>query len=292
MIELTFEGEAKQLPQSWQEVKPHLLPAYLKKLFVEPETAQTYHELLRLSLGYSARRWRRLCQKYFSPKLTEETHDTNAEILTFLLGRIAWMWSEPLLTQPFEYVRFGGVAHYLPDPELKTLTFGELTDAYIHLRAYIDQLEKGEKRLHWLLATICRPEPKEFDYQEKTDWNGDKREPYNAFIAEKRAELWKGVSIEKKVPILLYFVSVLKQMMETYQIYEVEGEGDIENVEEYPGQGFIKNQHLLAEKQIFGNITQTRQANAHDVMLALEEKKKDEEHDEKCRKEAEKNAKR
>ncbi|MDQ1085653.1 hypothetical protein [Siphonobacter sp. SORGH_AS_1065] len=290
MIELSFEGEAKQLPENWQEVKPHLLPVYLKKLFVEPETQQTYHELLRLSLGYSSRRWRRFCKVYFSDKLSEETHEHNAEILQFLLGRIAWMWSEPMKVKPFDFVRINGEIHLLPDPLLKTLTYGELTDAYIHMVAYVKQLEKGDKRLNLLLATICRPKPTDYAYQERFDWNGDEREPYNEHIAEKRAEAWEAVSFEKKIPILLYFVSVLKELMETYQIYDTEAE--TEGEEEYPGQGFIKNQHLLAEKQIFGTMKQTRQANAHDVLLFLEESKKDEDFQEKCRLEAEKHAKR
>lgn len=287
MIDFTLNGEAKQFPENWQEVKPHLLPVLLKKLFVESESPALYHELLRLNLGYSPRRWKKFCKAHFSDQVAEKKKERNAEILAFLLGRLGWMWTQSLNAQPYESVRIGGKPYLLPDAQLKTMTYGELTDAYIHMRAYIDQLEPGEKRLNLLLATICRPERQGFNYKEDPAWDGDSREPYNEHIAESRAELWAGVSLEKKIPTLLYFVAILKELIGAYQIYEDDSEQAPDSVEEYPGQGFIKNQHLLAEKAIFGTMQQTRQANAHAVLLFLEEFKKDEDHKEKIRQEAE-----
>ncbi|MDR6195927.1 hypothetical protein [Siphonobacter sp. SORGH_AS_0500] len=286
MIDFIFEGEAKQFPQNWQEVKPSLLPVLLKKLFVESESPTTYHELLRLNLEYSTRQWRRFCKKYFSESLTDEKRERNAELLAFLLGRLSWMWSDPLSVQPFEWVRIGGKPFLLPDAQLKTMTYGELTDSYIHMRAYVDQLEKGEKRLNLLLSTICRPEVSAFNYKEDPFWDGDPREAYNEHVAEGRVELWEGVGLEKKIPILLFYVSILKDLVAAYQIYEEDSEQPAIE-EEYPGQGFVKNTYLLAEKGVFGNVNQTRQANAHAVLLFLEEYKKDEEYKEKLRQEAE-----
>lgn len=285
MITFTFNGEEQQFPENWQEVKPRLLPVYLQMLFTQSETQKTYHELLRLSLGYSPRRWKRFCQVFFSPKLSEEKRERNAELLAFLLGRLSWMWTSSLTTQPFDQVRIGTQIYLLPDPALKTLTYGELTDAYIHMRAYVDQLEPGERRLHLLLATICRPENAEFGYETKLNWNGDKREPYNEHIAESRAELWEMVPAEKKVPILVYFVSILKTLFDSYELHSSET-ADSQSQEDYPGQGFIKNQHLLAEKGVFGTIHETRKTNAHDILLFLEESKKDEDYEEKKRQQA------
>ncbi|PQA59158.1 hypothetical protein [Siphonobacter curvatus] len=287
MIDFTLNGEAKQLPENWQEVRPDLLPDLLRLLFVEPENTFTQHHILRLTLGYSKKEWTKFCRIYFGAKVSEERKDTNSEMLAFLFGRLSWMWTESLTVQPVEFVEIEQVKHFLPEPFLKTTTYGELTDAYIHLRAFTDQLEPGETRLHLLLATICRPEQPGENYQLNPEWNGDKREPYNEHVAGVRAKAWQAVPLSVKIPILVYFVGSLKELMVSYEIYETETIDNVASEEEYPGQGFIKNQHLLAEKGVFGTMKETRQAGAHEVLLFLEEFKKDEEYKEKKRKEAE-----
>lgn len=276
MIDFTFNGEAKQFPENWQEVAPGLLPGILRTLFVEPESPDTYTKLLRLNLGYSDKKWRKLCQRYFRPELTEKQRERNAELLAFLVGRLAWMWKTPVDVRPVESVRVGGTPRLLPDPELKTVTYGELTDAYVHLVAFVEQLEPGEKRLNLLLSTVCRPEQKG-NYQTRADWNGDARIPYNEHVAQATAEEWADVPLAERLPVFLYVVGAMKNLLSTYDIFAAESIDTVGSQEEYPGQGLIKNQHSLAEKGIFGNMKETRQAGAHEVLLFLEEQKKDDE---------------
>ena len=94
----------------------------------------------------------------------------------------------------------------------------------------------------------------------------------SSFEEETKADLFADVDDEKKILILAYFLGTLKDFLGYYDIFEDEGPA---KEEEYPGQSYIKNQHLLSEKGIFGNMDATKAANVHEVFLFLEEHKSD-----------------
>jgi hypothetical protein len=182
------------------------------------------------------------------------------------------MWTEEMTTRPFDTVKVGTEEWVLFEENLTSMSFGELSDAYIHLLAFTKQLIEGDERLHHLIATICRPR-KEGDYILDTHWNGDHRIPYNAHAVKEMSKKVALLPEGTKVAIMVYFAGSVKQLFEQYDLMEtgVESVGE----DDYPGQGLIKNQHLLAERGIFGNLDQTKQANIHDVFLFLEEHRKD-----------------
>jgi hypothetical protein len=279
MQTIYLAGQRYDLPGTWAEVPADRLPKLLELLFVKPEGGETYHELLRTTLGLSKRAWTKMACHYFSPHLPPGTRRRNAETLAQVLGLIEWMWRDELTRQPFAAVRAGGRDYLLPDEQLRTVAFGELTDAYIHAQAFIKQLEPGEGRLHLLLATLCRPERSNPvlgpAYTASPDWNGDRREPYNEHAVRHRADAMAALEPREKVAVLMYFLGSLKEFLATYDTFDADTpEGSVYE-DDYPGQGFIKNQHLLAEKGVFGTLKQTKEANAHEVFLFLEEHKKD-----------------
>lgn len=271
MIEITLNGKDHQLPENWEEVPMAQMPRVLELVFATPESGKSYHELLRHLLGFSEKKWQKLIQQFFNTNVAEETREKNAEVLQDMLHLISWMWRENMTKQPFEYLDVDGRLYYLFEEKFKTMSFGEMTDAYINAHAFIQQLEEGEGRLNQLLAIVCRP--KRFTFGgKKTDWNGDIREPYNAFVSEGKADLFNEVAIEKRILVLVYFLGSLKEFLSYYDVFDNNGPAQ---EEEYPGQSYIKNQHLLAEKGIFGNMERTKSANLHEVFLFLEENKKD-----------------
>lgn len=262
-----------ELPETWQEVAPDLLPDFVRLLFAEPANGDTYHEILRRVLGYSKAKWRKLMAHYFAPQLTEAQREANAVALSDTLTQIAWMWHEPLSAMPFESIVVGGQTYYLPEAQFTTMSYGELTDAYIHFLAFVKQLVPGEERLNLLIASICRPE-RQGDYQ-TPDWNGDRREPYNEHLAKLRADgIAQSVSYAERIAILMYFAGTQKSVLELYDVH-AEGIEAAATEEDYPGQGWKKNQHYLSEKGIFGNLNGVKEANVHEVLLYLEESKKD-----------------
>lgn len=272
MKEIYLNSRKYQLPESWQEVDSDLLPQLLVFLYVHPESGATYHEILRLVLGYSPAEWQKLMRHYFAPTLEELQREINAMVLQEVLQLISWMWTQELTKKPFEYVLVGGIAHLLPDEEFRTVSFGELSDAYIHSRAFIEQLVEGDERLNYLMATICRPEWGGDDYKNDLGWNGDARQPYNEHIAKARAKDWDNVPYETRIVVLMYFLGTLKTFLGMFDIWQGDGPA---SEEEYPGQSWIKNQHLLAEKHIFGGMAPTKAANVHEVFSFLEENSKD-----------------
>jgi len=153
------------------------------------------------------------------------------------------------------------------------MTYGELTDAYVHFMVFLRQIVPGDEHLNLLVATVCRP-LRQGMYTADTTWNGDHREPYNEYIAKQRTASVNEVDYAQRMAILLYFAANLKAIMNRYAVFASEAEADTV-AEDYPGQSMLKNQHLLAEKHIFGGVLQTKEANAHEVMLFLEENRKD-----------------
>lgn len=277
MKQISLNSKSYNLPESWIEVPKELLPDLLTQLYALPESGTTYHTLLRLTLGYSEKMWAKLMKHYFSTKLTEEQREANAEVLAEVLRLISWMWKEELTIKPFESITLQGMTYLLPDENFLTMTYGELSDANIHSRAFVEQLVEGEERLNYLLATICRPErslDKFLKNAQLENWNGDKREIYNEHIARLRVKVWEAAPYDQKIIVLMYFLGTLKHFLSLFDIWQGDGSGPAPE-DEYPGQSWIKNQHLLAEKHIFGGMKDTKSANVHEVFSFLEEHSKD-----------------
>jgi hypothetical protein len=215
-------------------------------------------------------------QKHFGPGVSKKVKQANAIILYDLKHALRWMYQEPIHHQPFPALELDlNLTLLLPEADLLTMSYGELTDAYIHFLVYIKQLVPGDKHLDLLVATLCRPE-RARDYASSQawtgpEWDGDKREPYNEFTAKGRAALIAGIPAGHKMAVLLFFAGNMQRVLDKYALFEG-GDGE---PEEYPGQGWVKNSHLLASKGIFGNINQVKAANVHDILLFLEEHRKD-----------------
>ncbi|MPR36557.1 hypothetical protein [Salmonirosea aquatica] len=273
MKEFLMNGRKHSFPENWTEVPKAQLPEVLKLVFVEPESGSTYHELLRVLLGFSGYQWRKQMRHFFGASRSEEHKVASTEALAELLRPLHWMRTDELTVPPFASITVDGQPWLLFEPGLATMSFGELTDAYIHAQAFVKQLVEGEERLDYLVATVCRPALPERDRQ-APEWNGDPREFYNEHQVRARAVRLRGRFAEQKVLALVYFMGSLKDFYAHFDIFE-SGESGPPRKEDYPGQALIKNHHLLAEKQIFGNMAATRQANAHEVFQFLEEHHKD-----------------
>jgi|GEM_PF-2772091 len=281
MKQIELDGERYALPETWEDIDAGMLPGLIEQVYLVPESGRMYHEVIRLCLGISEKRWLKIQKKHFSPKLSESTRRKNAEVLQQLVSLLSWLWNEPMDRQPFEGISINGPLWLLPEPDFAAVSYGELTDLFILLHTYIASPDAGEDTLDSLVATACRPRRTPANYAGQPDWNGDHREPYNEFIVRGRVKGVANVPFETKLAVLLYVASTVKNVLNKYQVFESDPSmttataGASGQTEAYTGQGFIKNQHLLAEKGIFGNLKQTQQANAHEVLLFLEEHRAD-----------------
>lgn len=282
MTRIELDGVHYNLPESWDEIDTVRLPKLIELVYLVPESGRLYHTLLQVSLGIRPKAWQKIHQRHFGPKLSANVRRKNAEVLQQIVSMLAWLWTVPMDRQPFTHINvdgagFDGHSWLLPEPDFMSMSYGELTDVYIHLQAYIQQITPGEEELDYLVATVCRPR-RARGYTASPDWNGDHREPYNEFVVRERVKLVTGLPFTTKMAVLLYVASTIKNVMGKYALFDdtAENSGSSGSAgEAYTGQGFIKNQHLLAEKGIFGNMKQTQQANAHEVLLFLEEHRAD-----------------
>lgn len=284
MKQIELDGMRYPLPETWEDIDAGMLPGLVQQVYMLPESGRVYHEVIRLCLGIPKKRWHKIHQKHFSPKLSEKTRRKNAEVLQQLVSLLSWLWTEPMNHAPFPEINVDGLAWLLPDPDFSTVSYGELTDLYTHLQHYIQQTVPEEEALDWLVATACRPR-RRGSYDRDPAWDGDHREPYNEFVVRGRAKQAAALPFETKLAVLLYVASTIKTVMARYALFDVEPStagtpdrdksGGASSSEAYAGQGFVKNQHLLAEKHIFGTLKQTQAANAHEVLLFLEEHRND-----------------
>ncbi|WP_254561800.1 hypothetical protein [Dyadobacter diqingensis] len=273
MQEISISGQVFQIPENWQEVESKRLPELLKNLYVLPESGSTYHNILRIVLGFTPKQWKKLMQQFFGAKRSEEQKDQSTEALCQLLNLVSWLWTSELTTEPFRKFRVDGQYWHLFEEGFRSMTFGEMCDAYIHAQAFIKQLVEGEERLNLLVATICRPE-RAGDYDSDPSWNGDTRENYNEHLSRRRADLLKDKYMEEKVLVMVYFLGTVKNFFSYFDLFDDDGSSP-SVPEEFPGQSMIKNQHLLSQKQVFGSMDATKSANVHEVFQFLEEHNKD-----------------
>ncbi len=273
MKEIFISDKRFEMPENWGEIKQFLIPILIDLVFLKPQNGITKHEILRLCLGLTKADWGKFNHHYFGNHLPESRREANAVVLHELFLPINWLWSEPITKQPFESFDTEKDTLYLPSEDFETMIWGELQDSLVYYEAYVKQLEIGDKYLDLLIASICRKKrpPKEIN---ANGWDGDIRQPYNEFHAKKNATLIAAIPYEQKLAILLYYAGTTKVILGRYEVFKDAKDGE-ENQEEYPGQGFEKNTHLLAQKGVFGNYDQTRHKNCHNVLIFLEENKKD-----------------
>ena len=273
MQQVVISGQVFKLPENWQEVEYKNLTELLRNLYVLPESGSTYHTILRIVLGYDKKQWKKLMQHFFGAKRTEEQKNQSTEALTQVLNMVSWLWTSELKKAPFEKFKVNGEYWHIFEEGFRSMTFGELCDAYIHAQAFIKQLVEGEERLNMLVASVCRPE-RTGNYKKDPNWNGDSRENYNEHIAVQRAKLLEGAYMEEKILVLVYFLGTVKEFFSYFDLFDSDGSTP-PVPEEFPGQSMIKNQHLLSQKQVFGGMKETKMSNVHDVFLFLEEHNKD-----------------
>lgn len=260
-----------QFPEKWEEVTKKDLPKLIELVYLKGDAGESFHEILKIVMRKTDRSWAKFCSKYFGKQLVARVREANALVLHDAFRALSWMYSEAMDVKPFDYLFFEGENYYLPDPDFYALSFGELSDAYVHTQAYVKQLIPGDERLNLLVATVCRP-LQTGNYANDPNWNGDHREQYNEFVAKERAKKLAKLSIVEKTEVLIYFAACLNKLFESYDIFS-----DDENSggEDYPGQGLFKNQHLLAQKGIYTGLNGVKQANVHEVLLFLQEHKAD-----------------
>ncbi|KAB7728025.1 hypothetical protein F5984_19920 [Rudanella paleaurantiibacter] len=275
MQQIELDGVSYNLPEAWDEVGPDQIARLINLVYLTPESGKMYHALIQLALNIRPKAWRKLHQKHFSPNLPESVRWKNAEVLQTIVAQLQWLWLKPMHRQPFPSIQVNGKAWLLPEEGFKTMNFGELTDLYIHMQAFIQQTVPGYERLNYLVATACRPR-RGRGYTLRPDWNGDHREPYNEFVVRERVAEVAKLDFSTRSAVLLYVASNIKNVLSGYELFDPDATAEpVEEGERYAGQGFIKNAHLLAEKHIFGNLKQTQDANLHEVLLFLEEHRAD-----------------
>lgn len=280
MRKIELDGVTYHVPSGWEEVDPNRVPHLIELVYLTPESGKMIHALIVTALNIPPKKWKQLHKKHFSRKLSDGVRTANAAVLVEIMGYLNWMYTQPMEVQPFEFIQIGDDKCVLPEPGLITVGYGEFTDSYMHLEAFTRQLVPGDERLNYLVGTVCRPVRTAPGYMNDPGWNGDHRVPYNEFGVRARLKDIEAMTYADRLAVLLWITGQIKKVLGGYSLFDSSGSTDKNGgaraiTEEYPGQGFVKNAHLMAEKGIFGTLKQTQESNLHEVLQFLQEHQAD-----------------
>ncbi|WP_080239067.1 hypothetical protein [Spirosoma rigui] len=194
-----------------------------------------------------------------------------------LLDQVDWAWSTGIEKFPFPHFRFKGTKYWLPDEQLQRVTTGEFVTAVAYLVAFSQDAgsntQKGEY-LDKFMATICRPQPSLAKrlMRDVVRFNGDEREAFSSYLADKRAVTFSAIDLAIKIAILQWFLTAVRQVETLYNMPA----GEAGAAPLHLG-SFVRDWeltvHSLAREGNFGNYDAVMERSIHDVLGYLELKK-------------------
>jgi len=193
---------------------------------------------------------------------------------------------------PAGFLNFADVRNWLPEIEndggvmilgpadgLVDITFAEYRRAWAHFEAYTQKRRHSD--LNKLVATLYRPERENYkELKLRSDFDGNKREPFNPYLTDHYAELLDQVPFWKKYVIYTWFGNCDRFIKEDE--LELEGrpltfaplftrkktDDDVETLDENQ-LGLTGMLYMIAESKLFGDPAHVDRTSYIDVLTAL-----------------------
>jgi hypothetical protein len=257
MIRFRLDGRAHFLPERWSELTgPQLLAA---ALYLTTDSVAA-----RLAV---VRAW---CPKLRERDVRKLTPDQLWDVLC-LVGW-AWQLEESALSQ-FEH---RGRVYVLPEPQLLDAVLIEYALASVYFHLFAKPTAPQPQALDQLVATLCRPAAAGID-ENDPQWDGQRREKYNAKLAEARALELADLPLALKVVVLHRFLAaerfIHRAYVDLYKKPEPVGEGPAPKPRP-TGDGTQALEVLaeLAEQGTYGTYEQASYTRLHTVFFNLAKK--------------------
>jgi hypothetical protein len=170
--------------------------------------------------------------------------------------------------------------YYGPTNHFNNVTFGEYTDA---LRLFLSFSATGDLQFLYLMAAVFYREKKSFHFIKKiqSDYDGDKRQPYNSKLIDQRAEKFKKADVGFIFGVYLLFSSFQKyittanifwggKQLDLSILFENPEKQDQETPpENIPGIGMDSLLFTMAESGIFGTLDQVNKTNMWQIFVRM-----------------------
>jgi hypothetical protein len=185
----------------------------------------------------------------------------------------AWALNESLTERPYPYIRIGFRRYYLPLPGYADTSAIEVSMANIHYLAFSHPKAPRPESLYSFLGTILRPRRLGWRLRKAlATYDGEDREEYNSLRAQQRAELFKRLTFDQLIPILLYWENMNNAFVKRYEkLYEG---ADLNAKQLFQnGEGWIATLEDVAESRVHGDFDGVCGTNIHTIWLYLVHKK-------------------
>ena len=257
MIRFRLDGRPHFLPETWADVTPAQLRAAAPYLAHDSVAA-------RLAV---VRAW--------CPKVRErDVRKLTADQLWDLCAQVGWAWKlEGAALTEFDH---RGRTYLLPEPQLLDAVLVEYALARVYFHLFAKPKTPQLSALDQLVATLCRPAVAGLDENDPA-WDGQRREKYNAKLAEARARELADLPIALKMVVLHRFLEaerfIHRAYADLFQKPEPVGEGSAPKPRPTgDGAQVLEVLAELAEQGTYGTYEQASYTRLHTVFFNLAKK--------------------
>jgi hypothetical protein len=190
-------------------------------------------------------------QVYYLFKRGKTRFMMTPEELTWFLKSVDFLTYESKLEKNlFPVFRIGLRTYYGPSKRCYNLRFLEFVNAEKCFHAF--NKTRNVKYLNELCAVLYRPEKKDY-HPLSPDYDGDRREPFNDFIYQKRARRFRFLSANKRYAVYIFYAGCRNALITAHPLlFE---EGSVSSESSNPVDGLLKPMYLLN----MGDITKNRE---------------------------------
>ncbi|MGI4760515.1 MAG: hypothetical protein ACRYF0_07410 [Janthinobacterium lividum] len=189
---------------------------------------------------------------------------------------MAWVWRQPLDTAGVPEFTHRGRTYQLPSPNLLDAVAIAYAMANIYFQQFAHPQRPHAPALDQLVATLCRPLRADFKtVSTDPNWDGFRREKYNARLAEGRAGELADAPLGVKIVVLHHFLAAQKFIHAAYKevFKQVEVPTGPAAAQAKPrhsnGTELLELLASLAERGLYGTYDQVAHTSLHTVLFNL-----------------------
>ncbi len=255
-----LDGRPHPVPERWDELNPAQFFA------LAPHLA---HDSVAARLAV-LRAW---CPRLREKDVRRLTADQLWDICTL----VAWAWTKEPDTKGVGAFTHRGRTYLLPEPQLTDGVAIEYATAQVYFHQFAHPTKPRVAALDQLVAALCRPgRPDLARVRQDPAWDGQRRERYNAKLAEARALELADAPLGVKIVVLHHFLAAQRFIHRAYkELFKTpdppaEG-GPGKPAPRRPSDGTEMLELLadLAERGLYGTYEQVAYTALHTVLFNL-----------------------
>jgi len=254
MLTFRLNGRPYRVPATWAELSP-------AQFFAAAPHLATHSLAARVAV---LRLWCPQLRPKYLRRLTETQ-------LFDVAAQVGWAWDKLLDTAGITEFSHRGRTYCLPEPRLTDAVFIEYAMAQIYFHQFAHPQRPRAQALDQLVATLCRPlRPDLAALQQNPAWDGQRRERYNAKLAEGRALELADAPLGVKIVVLHHYLAAQRFLHAAFkEVFRKAEPGPGGKAKAGDGTGLLELLARLAERGLYGPYEATAHTSLHTILFNL-----------------------